>query len=129
MNRVLLDTQVLILLSEKGIDAVPPKVQQFLEDPDIESFFSSVSITELAIKHSAGHIQHDQQKTKAEIDGLELRLLPYTPQHAYQLFTLPLHHKDPFDRMLIATALSEQIPIVSGDRQFKKYKGLEVIWK
>jgi PIN domain nuclease of toxin-antitoxin system len=41
---------------------------------------------------------------------------------------LPAHHGDPFDRMLIATALAEDIAIVARDREFRKYKGLRVIW-
>ena len=41
---------------------------------------------------------------------------------------LPRHHRDPFDRMLIATALAEEIPLIGSDRLFKRYKGLKVIW-
>lgn len=44
------------------------------------------------------------------------------------MFDLPLHHRDPFDRMLIATALSEDVPIVSLDSEFKAYWGLKVIF-
>ena len=54
--------------------------------------------------------------------------IPYTARHAMQLFDLPLHHYDPFDRMLIATALVEGVPVVTGDREFKRYRGLSVIW-
>jgi PIN domain nuclease of toxin-antitoxin system len=39
-----------------------------------------------------------------------------------------MHHRDPFDRMIIATALVEGVPSISGDRQFARYKGLQVIW-
>jgi PIN domain nuclease of toxin-antitoxin system len=46
----------------------------------------------------------------------------------YKLFGLPQHHRDPFDRMLIATALAEDIPVVTSDRRFKDYRGLRVIW-
>ena len=59
---------------------------------------------------------------------LRLTTLPFSTEHAYTLFRLPMHHRDPFDRMLIATALTEKIPIISGDRNFKKYRGLKVIW-
>lgn len=55
-------------------------------------------------------------------------ILPFTLQHAYRLFSLPLHHRDPFDRMLIATALVEDIPLAGSDKEFKKYRGLRVIW-
>jgi len=44
------------------------------------------------------------------------------------MFSLPLHHRDPFDRMIIATALVEELPLVGGDRQFKFYEGLQRFW-
>jgi PIN domain nuclease of toxin-antitoxin system len=54
--------------------------------------------------------------------------LPYRADHAFSLFDLPLHHSDPFDRQIIAQALSEQIPVVTPDEKFGLYKGLKVIW-
>jgi PIN domain nuclease of toxin-antitoxin system len=55
-------------------------------------------------------------------------VLPYTSDHAFQLFTLPRHHNDPFDRQIIAQALLEDIPVVTPDDKFSLYKGLKVIW-
>jgi PIN domain nuclease of toxin-antitoxin system len=63
------------------------------------------------------------------VEDLRLRTLPYLSEHAYRLFSLPLHHRDPFDRALIAQALTEDIPIVTPDEHFLAYKGLNVIWK
>jgi PIN domain nuclease of toxin-antitoxin system len=57
-----------------------------------------------------------------------LRILSLTPQHALELFDLPLHHRDPFDRQIIAQALVERIPIITCDEQFRLYKPLTVIW-
>jgi PIN domain nuclease of toxin-antitoxin system len=54
--------------------------------------------------------------------------LPFDADHALRLYGLPCHHRDPFDRMLIATALAEDIPLIGSDRLFKRYKGLKVIW-
>jgi PIN domain nuclease of toxin-antitoxin system len=53
---------------------------------------------------------------------------PLRKHHADRLFELPPHHKDPFDRMIIATALSDDLMVISRDAQFRKYKGLKVIW-
>jgi len=64
----------------------------------------------------------------AAIDDLKLRVLPYTARHAYQLFGLPLHHADPFDRQIIAQALAEIVPVVTPDEKFSLYKGLTIIW-
>lgn len=63
------------------------------------------------------------------MQDLGLRRLPHTPGHALRLYGLPLHHKDPFDRMLISVALVEGTPIMTSDREFEKYSnlGLKVI--
>jgi PIN domain nuclease of toxin-antitoxin system len=59
---------------------------------------------------------------------LALTIIPFTPQHSYRLFSLPKLHRDPFDRMIISTALVEGIPVIGGDSRFRKYRGLKVIW-
>jgi PIN domain nuclease of toxin-antitoxin system len=59
---------------------------------------------------------------------LGIRILPYSGDHALRLFELPVHHRDLFDRQIIAQALSEQIPAVTPDETFRLYKGLRVIW-
>ena len=60
---------------------------------------------------------------------LQLHLLPFTADHALGMFDLPLHHRDPFDRQIIAQALTENIPVVTCDEQFRLYKSLKVIWQ
>ena len=62
---------------------------------------------------------------------MRLTVLPYTGAHAHRLFKLPLRedHRDPFDRMLIAAALDEKLPIVTSGGKFRGYKSLRVIWK
>lgn len=59
---------------------------------------------------------------------LDLRVLPYTAEHALRLFGLPLRHSDPFDRQIISQALVEKVPIVTPDDKFKLYPGLRLIW-
>jgi PIN domain nuclease of toxin-antitoxin system len=56
-----------------------------------------------------------------------LRLLPIAVRHALGVATLPLHHRDPFDRMLVAQALVEGVPILSADRELDRY-GIERLW-
>jgi PIN domain nuclease of toxin-antitoxin system len=58
---------------------------------------------------------------------MRLELLPLQLEHIYRLADLPLHHRDPFDRLLIAQALQERMPIISGDADFDAY-GVERIW-
>jgi PIN domain nuclease of toxin-antitoxin system len=54
--------------------------------------------------------------------------LPLRRQHVERLFDLPLHHQDPFDRLIISTALSDGLPLISRDQHFRKYKGLRIVW-
>jgi len=89
---------------------------------------SAISLSEIAIKHSIGKLHLAKQDALAGIADLQLRVLPYTADHAYHLFGLPLNHPDPFDRQIIAQALAENIPVVTPDDKFKLYKGVKVIW-
>jgi PIN domain nuclease of toxin-antitoxin system len=62
------------------------------------------------------------------VEGLDIRVLPFTAEHELHLFDLPLHHGDPFDRQIITQALFEKIPVANPDEKFGMYKGLKVIW-
>jgi len=62
------------------------------------------------------------------VEDLDIHILPYTADHAFYVFDLPLHHGDPFDRQIIAQAMSEKIPIVTSDEKFSLYKGIRLIW-
>ena len=126
--RVLLDTQVVV---HAYIGDVPlsRKVYALLSSPETLPLISAVSIMEIAMKHEMGKLKMGAAETKQAIRDLRLQLIPFTPEHALRLYGLPPHHRDPFDRMLVATALTEDIPLVGSDRQFKKYKELKVIWR
>jgi PIN domain nuclease of toxin-antitoxin system len=126
--RVLLDTQVLIHAYSGEINAMSRRVHTLLAAEDTDAVVSVISLMEIAVKSGSGKLQMGEGEVREAVRDLRLTVLPFTPEHAYRLFGLPPHHRDPFDRMLIATALSEEIPLVGSDRLFKKYKGLKVIW-
>jgi PIN domain nuclease of toxin-antitoxin system len=105
------------------------KVYALLSSPAALPLISAISIMEIAMKHDAGRLKMGAAETRQAIRDLRLQVLPFDPDHALRLYGLPPHHRDPFDRMLIATALAEDIPLIGSDRQFKKYKGLKVIWQ
>jgi len=67
---------------------------------------SVTSLSEIAIKQARGKLTFYKQDIVQSIADLRLRILPYTADHAYRLFDLPLHHADPFDRQIIAQALA-----------------------
>ena len=125
--RLLLDTATFIwsIASPQRISAVAASA---IEPTNTQAEISSISITEIAIKHSKSKLNLPQATVEAAIERFKLQVLPYSAKHAYHFFGLPWHHVDPFDRMLIAQALAEGIPVVTSDAKFRLYKNLEVIW-
>jgi PIN domain nuclease of toxin-antitoxin system len=125
--RVLLDTQVFIDLAQQRIERFGSHARKLIEDENSDLLFSAVSITEIAIKASIKKLGVTASDLSKAVDDLRLILIPFEPRHAMRMFDLPLHHRDPFDRMLIATALSEAVPIITENVEFKAYRGVKVI--
>lgn len=125
--RLLLDTAVLIFAVESP-QRLSQRATRVLENAENVLELSAVSLSEIAIKTALGKLRISAATARQAVDDMDIRILPYTADHAFQLFDLPLHHSDPFDRQLIAQALSENIPIVTSDEKFSLYKGLKLIW-
>ena len=128
MDRFLLDTQVLYLAYLGRTDKLSIGVRALLGDPDTDRMISSVSVVEIAVKHAIGKLHMNEEATHEAIRDLKLTELPFDAAHAFQMFSLPMHHRDPFDRMILATAVTEKMPIVTGDRIFRKYAGVKILW-
>ena len=99
-----------------------------LQSPENLIEISAISLAEIGIKFAGGKLRILPDRLKLAIEDMSLRVLPFTSAHAFELFSLPLHHRDPFDRQLIAQALAEDVPIVTPDAEFERYKDLEIIW-
>ena len=125
--RLLLDTVILIYAVESP-ELLSKRAVSSLKNPDNIRELSSISLAEIAIKSSAGKLKLSVGMLRQALEDLNIRVLPYTARHAFELFALDLHHRDPFDRQIIAQALSEKISIVTSDRKFHLYKGIDVIW-
>ena len=89
---------------------------------------SALSLSEIAIKNRSGKLDLPEADLLRILEDLDIRILPYTREHALKLFALPWHHTDPFDRQILAQALAEDVPIVSADQVFGRYDGIHVIW-
>src|SRR5262245_12361375 len=76
---------------------------------------SVVSLTEIALKQNRGKLTFGNADATAGVADLQLRVLPFSAEHAFRLFDLPSHHADPFDRQIIAQALAEGVAIVTPD--------------
>ena len=118
---ILLDTQALLRWLD---DRVPRRLARLLVKPKTIIAVSIVTSWEIAMKPQLGF--RPAQIAEA-IEGIGARLLPVQLAHVEKLESLP-SPRDPFDRMLIAQALSERYAIASGDERFSLYPGLNVIW-
>lgn len=126
---LLLDTQALLwfLLDDPRLSG---KARERLIDTDVSIFVSPASIWEIAIKISLG--KYTLPAPFAAFWGEQLQindfsLLPISVSHAARVVDLPFHHRDPFDRLIIAQSLEEGIPVVSSDDTFDHY-GVERVW-
>jgi len=108
--------------------AISPRVRRVLDDPYSERYISSVSIAEIVVKIHTGKINMLTKDLDKLVDDFALRHIAFNHRHAERMLSIPLHHPDPFDRMIIATALAEDITLVGSDRNFAKYKGLKTLW-
>lgn len=125
--RILLDSAAFIF-ALSALPRLSRKARSILDSDDDLLEISPISLSEIAIKSRLGKLDLSAERVRAGMVDLKLRSLPFTAEHAYQMFNLPLHHSDPFDRQIIAQALSEDIPVLTSDVKFKLYKGLQVIW-
>jgi len=125
--RVLLDTAVFIFAIETPA-RLSARAATVLKNPENIRELSSVSLTEIAIKTTLGKLHLSAENARQAIEDMDIHILPFAADHAFRMFELPAHHRDPFDRQLIAQALYEKIPIVTPDEKFSRYHGVTVVW-
>ncbi len=119
VQRLLLDTHVLIWALEEN-ERLGRSLTDTITDCRNDVFVSVVSAWEIAIKRSTGKIQSPDNLAGA-VEGLGFAQLPVTFYHAEQAGSLPLIHRDPFDRMLIARAQAEGLVLVTNDAKIGRY--------
>ena len=127
--RFLLDTYVWLWFFLRS-DRLGSEVQDALTTADSTVFFSSVSAVEIAIKWSMGKLPLPEPPADFVRRRVALAAhtqLPFTQDHALALATLAWHHKDPFDRMLVAQALNEGLTLVTADSLVRQYD-VPILW-
>jgi PIN domain nuclease of toxin-antitoxin system len=105
-------------------DRMGPKAHAAIADAASEVFLSSVSSWEMAVKIAAGRLQLPKPLEEMLPEALladRMQTLPLSHHHAFELAALPMHHRDPFDRMLIAQARCEALTLVTADAMFRRY--------
>jgi PIN domain nuclease of toxin-antitoxin system len=122
--RLLLDTQLLLWAAGQP-ERLSAAARRLLSDPRHELLFSAASLWEIAIKHTLGREDFRVEPRllrRGLLDNGYVEL-PITSEHAVNVDSLPPLHQDPFDRLLLAQALSEGITLVTGDAQLALYPG------
>ena len=127
--KLLLDTRAFLWWVE-GAPALGRRARAEVSNPDNDVFLSIASCWELAIKISLGRLRLTQSLDRFVPEqlvrnGFELFAVEF--RHVVRVADLPFHHRDPFDRLLVAQALQDELAIVSADRVFRKY-GVTVVW-
>lgn len=128
--RLLIDTQAILWFQESN-QKLSPRAKDIILNKDNECLISVASLWEMAIKVGLDklHIDMGFENFPKFLVQHDFDILGITQQHILGLLTLPKfdHHKDPFDRLLIAQAISEDLTIISADRHFDSYP-VQVVW-
>lgn len=127
--RALLDTHAFLWWTTDDA-RLSDQAREIFADARNELFFSAASGWEIAIKAALGKVEvpEDLEKFMAEqLSRNAVQVLPIHLSHALRVYTLPNHHRDPFDRLLVAQSLIEKVPILSADPYISRYP-VETIW-
>ena len=127
MNSILIDTHVFIWLAEDDPN-LPVAIRDTLENMD-NVFVSIASFWEISIKLKIGKLSlcDDFNSIEASFQATRFKLLPITLKDTIQLYNLPLHHKDPFDRILVSQAINHSLILVSRDQALDDYP-IQRLW-
>lgn len=127
---LLLDTHTLIWFLEDDVN-LSQQARAAISDPANRSYVSDASAWEVGIKHSLGKLDLPvayEILFPSKLEALGFSILPIRHALLHQQMKLPWHHRDPFDRLLIAQALAENLTLVSRDEHFQAY-GVSLLWK
>lgn len=127
--KILLDTHAFLwwIADDQKLSG---RAREIISDGSNELFLSAAAGWEIAIKVQIGRLKLPEEPIRFILDQMRINAiqsLPIQMNHALHVSTLPQHHRDPFDRLLIAQAQLEGLPVLSSDHQLANYQ-VEVIW-
>jgi len=118
--RLLLDTHVLVWCLS-GDRKLPPATAELIRDPATDVYFSAASIWEVAIKSALGKMRADATAMLKNLVDEGFKELPVLARHTVATMSLPMHHRDPFDRLLVAQSRMESLRLLTDDRVVALY--------
>lgn len=127
--QLLLDTHTFLWFVNES-EEIPEYLFNLLES-DVDLLLSIASLWEIAIKVSINKLtlpKNYQEFINEQIEINDIQILPISLSHLSVITTLPLHHKDPFDRLIIAQAMQENITVISRDSAFDLYQDVQKMW-
>ena len=122
--RVLLDTQIFLWFLA-GARAIPARMREVIGDPGNTVLVSAAAVWEIAVKASIGRLQmssRDMARLPGLIEASGFEELPIRARHAAEVHGLPWHHRDPFDRLMIAQARMESLTFATVDTTIRRYE-------
>jgi len=129
--RLLLDTHVALWATTEA-ERLPPSIAELIADPGHEVFVSVVSLWEIAIKRSRGRdpatMPISAAEARLEFAAVDFAILNVEPDHAIAVETLPPIHRDPFDRLLMAQAVTEPMRLVTHDAALAAYSDTVILF-
>ena len=117
---IIIDTHVFLWLAA-DVKKVSKKHMHYIENLDNKIYLSSISIAEIEIKKSIDNLYFEADILNI-LEEMGIEILDFDAKSAIMLGTLPMHHKDPFDRMIISQAIVNKFKIISVDKKFKFYE-------
>jgi len=127
--RALLDTHALLWWITDD-PRLSPRARAFMADGTNALLWSSASSWEVALKHALGNLALPAPPAAYlphHLRANDITSLPVSDAHAFGVADLPPHHRDPFDRLLVAVARAERVPLITGDPMLARYE-VERIW-
>ncbi|MGI8622471.1 MAG: type II toxin-antitoxin system VapC family toxin [Solirubrobacteraceae bacterium] len=123
---LLLDTHVVLWWMTGDTGRISRAAVQAIGAENARIVVSAVSVWEVAIKRRLGRLDAPDDLLP-QLERARVELLPISARHADRVATLPPHHRDPFDRLLVAQAASEALALVTADESLRRYD-VDVVW-